>query len=123
MALASRLTYLRGRAEAMMPDSAAIVRMTRVPDGSGGFDEVPVTVATVACRLEAVQSGPETDQGGRVAAITGWIAHLPYDTDARPADTLLVTTDTVTAEEYEVVEDTAAQSGSVAQAVTLRRIV
>ena len=123
MAVTPRLTYLRLRAAAMLPDTAKVRRVTRTSDGSGGFTEVEATVATVACRLEPISSGPESDQGGRVAALTAWVAHLPYDADVRPADTLWITTDQVTDEEYEVVEDTHAQSDSVVQVVTLRRIV
>lgn len=79
-------------AEHFHADTCEILRgSTRVPDGRGGYTQVPNVIATVRCRLDATQRvGTEGTSGSRVLSVSSYSVELPYDTDVRPTDELRI---------------------------------
>ena len=74
-----------------LPGIADIRRVSRVPDGAGGFTESWTTVATVACRLSPSGQLPhERVIAERLATTSVWTLTLPALTDVRPADQMVV---------------------------------
>lgn len=118
---ALRRGWARGRLKGLLPDTAQVIRITEVSDGAGGTTQTETVIATVSCSLQtqAVTGsiGRETQEGGRLVAATLWIAYLPFDTDCRPADLLLIN-----GTRFEVVDSDGARSDDVTMAVNLRRV-
>jgi hypothetical protein len=116
-----RLSWLKGRAQREMNDTAQVVRTTTAANAEGGQTETTATVATVACRLAAQSSssaiGAERSEGGRVVAVTLWTCYLPVGTDVRPADVLMVN-----GVRYEVTDSDGSKTDAAVIAVSLRRI-
>lgn len=80
-------------AEAFHPDTCQILRGTeRVPDGYGGWTEVPAEHGEpFRCRLDTTQRiGTEGASGARVLAISSYSVEVPVDADIRPTDRLRV---------------------------------
>lgn len=51
MISAGELTAMRATVDATLPDRCAILRLTQVPDGAGGWVDTFADVATVRCRV------------------------------------------------------------------------
>ena len=78
----AELIRLRADLEAaILPDSANILSVTRVPDGQGGFTETWGTAtANVACRVDYRQGG-EPVAGEAVRPYSFWQLTFPQGTD------------------------------------------
>lgn len=77
-------------AEAALPDLAQVQRVTRTPDGSGGFSTTWATVVTAACALAPADARPpETETAARLATTAAWTITLPAGTDVRAADRIV----------------------------------
>jgi len=79
-----QLAKMRADVAKMLPDTCTISSVGYTPDGAGGGAEPLTTVATVACRVDPVQSR----RGMEVAAMkealdTMYQLTVPYDTDIR----------------------------------------
>lgn len=83
--------FLRGLNESMMPDSAAIQRLTETASGDG-TSESWATVATVACRLSPNGSAATEALGAglSVRSAANWRVALPAGTDVRSSDRLVI---------------------------------
>ncbi len=84
------LAALRATQEAALPDTAAIRRITRTSDGAGGHTESEATVTTVACRMAQIGNGSERMIAERLSLAESVIVTMPYGTDARLVDRLLI---------------------------------
>ena len=87
----NELTRLRAIADKALPDSCTIRRATAASDNAGGQTLTPATVATVACRLmpRATQTQDKAI-ADKQANVSGWIISLPYATDVREKDVLVI---------------------------------
>lgn len=76
----AQLARMRAQVVARLPQTAAIQRLERVSDGAGGWEEQPVTLATVPCLVDpltkAVMAGLIARQEGTVVR---YQLTLPYD--------------------------------------------
>ena len=95
---AAELADARADLAATLPDTCTIVRVTRVQNDSGGWEETTVAADTIACRLGPV-AGRERVLGGRLAEESDAVLTLPADADVRGSDR--ITHDGTT---YEVVD-------------------
>ena len=101
-----------------MPDSASVVRRTHTQDADGNDVVTVATLGPYPCRLEAVVRLPlEQAQGGQMVAVTLWHAYLPFGTDVRPDDTLLIN-----GRIYEVTDQTGERTDAVNTLVVLKRV-
>ena len=88
----NQLAEMQATLAASLPDSAAIKRATKAPDGIGGFKEVWQTMATVACMLAPSGREPEEREiAERLGAITLFTITLPSGTDVKPTDRITLT--------------------------------
>lgn len=102
--LDSELTLMRAEIEALLPDTANILEVTRVSDGQGGYNDSWGTATggtAVACRLDAAASagisnfqGNEVMRGGAVQPYGRWVATLPYNTTITTDNRLEINTRT-----------------------------
>lgn len=76
----AQLMRMRAQVTARLPQTATIWRIEQVSDGAGGWEEQPVTLATVPARLD-----PVTRQvlsaviGGQEAVIVRYQLTVPWD--------------------------------------------
>lgn len=74
------LAAMRTAVAELLPDTAAILFVTNVPDGMGGQTQTWGTAtASVAFRLD-MESGSEMVSGGALEPFTKYKGSLPYDT-------------------------------------------
>lgn len=93
MLSASDLSGMQATLEASLPALASIERVTRTPDGMGGWtgawaaiaSNVPVRVAPAG-----LLRGDERIIGAGVAALTEWIVTLPEGQDIKEADRIRI---------------------------------
>ena len=88
--LDSELTLMRAEIEALLPDTANILEVSRVSDGQGSYTDSWGTATggtAVACRLDAAASagisnfqGNEVMRGGAIQPYGRWVVTFPYDT-------------------------------------------
>jgi SPP1 family predicted phage head-tail adaptor len=83
------LEKIRAEQVRLMPETVYIQRLTRTPDGAGGWTEIWQSVATTKGRI-ATQDGGETKRGGAITADVTLIVTLPHDTDLRQDDRLQI---------------------------------
>lgn len=107
----AQIAGMRATANAAMPDTAAISRVTRTSDGAGGYTEAWTTIATVACRI-ASTGGAEADVAAKLTATTTATVTLPALTDVAPADRLVVGSRT-----FEVLAVLSARSWEIARRI------
>lgn len=90
------ITRLRADLEdAVLPDLANILTVTRVSDGQGGFTETWGTAYTnVACKVSQFTqtSGGEQLSGGAIRPYTFWQFTFPHGTQLTAADRIEVGT-------------------------------
>lgn len=88
----SQLASMRACQTAALPSVCDIQRKTKVSDGMGGELENYATVATgVPCRVESEFYQPAQNQAAEQRrTITNYPILLPFDTDIRVDDYLLV---------------------------------
>ena len=78
-------------ADACHPDTYLIVRLTRVPDGSGGHTNVEAVVESGKCALTAATTvGSEGVNGPLTVSVTGYTVELPKGTTLEASDVLYV---------------------------------
>lgn len=82
---------MRAVADKALPDSCTIRRKTLASDGAGGSTETPADVATVACRLMPRTAQPQDKAiADKQANVSGWYITLPYATDVREKDIIVI---------------------------------
>jgi head-tail adaptor len=118
MLTAADLTAMRSTASASLVDVCLIKRVTLTSDGVGGYTSSWATAATVACRVAPARGPTELDLVNRAAAVQGWTLTLPYNTDVRPADRLVVGSRT-----FEVIGRLAAETYETARRVVCVEIL
>ena len=92
----AELEAMRATLDESLPDSCQIRRATLASDGAGNMVPTWATVATVACRKSPSGNTPaERAVAERVASENPWTVTLPAGTDVRPADRLLIGSDTL----------------------------
>lgn len=68
--------------ELTLPDTCAVLSLTRTSDGQGGWTEAWGTAyASVACRLDAM-GGREAVNAASVRPFSQWMLTVPHDTVA-----------------------------------------
>jgi head-tail adaptor len=83
------LTAMRATQEAALPETIYVQRLTRTPDGAGGWSEAWTTVATIKGRLaEEAWKDAEQEVAGRYGALYKVIVTLPSDTELTESDRL-----------------------------------
>ena len=83
----AELAVLRATQEKAMPETVAILRLTRTSDGAGGWTETWQTVATVRGRIAPYVGGPgEEVRGGALKAYGEYVVTLPQNTDVLQTD-------------------------------------
>jgi len=87
---AAEVAQARTDATLAMPDSCAIQRVTRTKDGAGGSTTATAIMATVPCRLRPAGGGDERTIADALQWVVAYTVSLPWGTDLRPADTLLI---------------------------------
>jgi head-tail adaptor len=86
---------LRATAAETLTETALVKRPTLVSDSAGGYTETAApTAVTVACRVAPSRSPAELALAERVSAVQGWMVTVPYATDVRATDRLIVGTRT-----------------------------
>ena len=83
------LAVLRQQARRMMTSQATILRLTRGPDGAGGFLETWNAIGTVPCRVLPL-SGRERLLAEQVAHVGDVRIWFPLGTDIRAEDRITV---------------------------------
>lgn len=93
--IAPRLAYYQARAEAALPDTLSIERVTRVSDGSLGQTETIATVAAdVPCRVLELGEGRsdrEFDLAGMMRGEGSHVVRVPMATEVLTSDVLVWT--------------------------------
>lgn len=120
MVTSADLAELRAAQNALMPDTAAIIRRTDgTRDQFGDVTEVWATVATVPCRLAAAKTITAEDVTvfGVLTGVTRFDLTLPWDTDIRGKDRVAIT-----GRIFEVTADPEAVSYRTAVRVALIRV-
>lgn len=85
------LSEMRAEQEKQMPEVVYIQRLTRTPDGAGGWTETWQTVATTNGRIATNQRGAgEEVRAGAVTAYGEFVVTLPHDTELRQDDRLQI---------------------------------
>jgi len=85
------LSEMRAEQEKQMPEVVYIQRLTRTPDGAGGWTETWQTVAMTKGRIAPSQRGAgEEVRAGAVTAYGEYIVTLPHDTELRQDDRLQI---------------------------------
>lgn len=87
---AAEVAQARTDATLAMPDSCAIQRATRTRDGAGGSTTATAILATVPCRLRPAGGGDERTIADALQWVVAYTVSLPWGTDLRPTDTLLI---------------------------------
>lgn len=83
------LTQLRADLLTTLPDTCAILSVTRTPDGEGGITETWGTAsASVPCRLD-FQTGRKVLTGGALEPFSGYVLTLPYSATCTDANRVL----------------------------------
>ena len=89
----TRLAHYRERAEAALPDTLGVVRLTRESDGGLGYTEVWVTVEVdVPCRVAEVGTGRsdyEFEMAGMFRGDGTLMVRVPIGTDVVATDRLI----------------------------------
>jgi hypothetical protein len=87
----AKLNKIRATVNRTLPDPCQIKRKSKMPDGRGGFVEGPeVTVATVNSRMIAMSYDQERVYGDRLQNRLGFKVLLPYGTDIKDSDKLVI---------------------------------
>ncbi len=74
------LTRMRAQAEQLLPGSCIIKAITSTNDGAGGWTESLSTLATVACRMDAMPAKSRTEaDGAKESHTTYYTLTVPYD--------------------------------------------
>jgi SPP1 family predicted phage head-tail adaptor len=85
------LSEMRAEQEKQMPEVVYIQRLTRTPDGAGGWTETWQTLETTNGRIAPSQRGAgEEVRGGAVKVYGEFIVTLPHDTELRQDDRLQI---------------------------------
>lgn len=79
---------MREAITASLGDACTILRVTRTPDGAGGFSEAESAVAETRCRT-APAGQHEAEIGARLGVAALWALTLPAGTDIREADRII----------------------------------
>lgn len=88
---AGQTATMRDVAARALPGLATVQRLTRVPDGGGGFTEQWTDLAVnVPCRIAPVGGGETGTRGGRIADETTHVATFPAGQDVTEADRIVI---------------------------------
>lgn len=89
--MSSELDAMRAAQETVMPEMVYVQRLTRTPDGAGGWSEAWNTVATTKGRLVTkAWDDAEQEIAGRYAARYKTIVTLPATTSLTESDRLQI---------------------------------
>lgn len=117
---AAEMAGMRADARAALPDTGVVWRPTPASDGRGGTALTWAAVASVVpCRL-APGIGQASGEGltaSKLGADANWVVTMPYDTDVRLTDRIVIGTRTV-----EVTFITAERSEHVSLRISCREI-
>ena len=91
---AAELVQMQVEVNSALPSSGTIKHVTRVSDGAGGYTETWATVATVNCRIDALNAMRDSQTLRVYAARLGerqanWIC-FPAGTDVQEGDEVTV---------------------------------
>jgi len=87
----AELAAMRDVEESVMSSTAIIRRVTRTPDGVGGYNEAWAAVGTVACDLWAANRAMnENVAGGQIISRGDWYITIPFDSDVKAQDRIHV---------------------------------
>jgi len=93
------LDYLRSVSDALLPDTAAILRYTESNTADGVVETWQTIASGIACRVD-MHRATATERGGGAGAgssadvfraISDWMIHLPALTDVTERDRITVT--------------------------------
>lgn len=97
MAITStELAAMRADAEALMPDTAAVLRSVDTPDGQGGFTQTWATAGIYACNAAAgpyMRFGAERVVAGQTTPVGIIFLSLPHNADVNADDVIAWTHD------------------------------
>lgn len=116
MLTSADLTSMRAEMTASFPDTATIRRNNPTSDGQGGQRDSWADAGTAACRLLPANPG-EPLEGGRIVAVTDWVALLPHGTSVTAKDRLRVG-----GVDYEILGTDSASSEPVMLELRVRRL-
>lgn len=89
------LARLRKVAERNMAATATIKRLTKISDGAGGYSQSWATASSPACAASTQMGQAEQQLAARLSIVNAWVVRLPAATDVRPADRLVIGSDTL----------------------------
>jgi hypothetical protein len=92
---AATLARLRRVANGNMNVTAAVSRLTIVPDGMGGTTESWADAGTLSCRRTSTLSQAEQQIASRLAIVRPWIVQVAALSDVRETDRLVIGSDTL----------------------------
>ena len=81
----AELAAIRADVAGMLPDTGAILSVTRTPTATGGFTEAWGTASTTAYRLDP-QGGRMAQAGAALEPYHAFVLTLPYDAVITTAD-------------------------------------
>lgn len=94
------IASMQATIEQTLPDSCVINRLTRMPDGAGGWDDTWAATATLPCRVRpaGLISPTEHPAAERLQGRVPFTVTFPHETDVRDADTIQRAGDTTALE-------------------------
>lgn len=100
MLSAGEIDAMRSTVDDALPDQCVLNRLTRTPDGAGGWTDTWSAVATVACRVRPTNqnNASEPVTAERLQGRSPFTVTLPHDADVRDADTIQRVGDTTALE-------------------------
>lgn len=95
---AAELTAIRANAAAVVCDQDCVIqRATSTPDAYGTETESsPTTIATTVAGMSTPTAGQVQAYASKIGALKAWQVQLPYGTDVREEDLLLIAGHTLT---------------------------
>lgn len=93
---AAELAALQATAATTMADTCVVQRRSVTNDGFGSQSETWTTVATTTARLGVPSGSFMADLAAKQTDLASWQVDLPYGTDVRVADRLVLDSQTLT---------------------------
>jgi len=82
---------MRATAVTALPDLCSVQRITRTPDGMGGYSEVRAVVAVVVCRVSPLGNQPqEVAIAAQLQGMILWRVTVPQGTSVQNDDQITV---------------------------------
>lgn len=93
---ASELAEIQADLTAAACDKTCVIqRKTRTPDGMGSFTETWTTIKTTVAGIQQPSAGLLTNYAYRLGSLNAWHVLLPYGTNVREQDRLLIENQTL----------------------------